>query len=86
MVIGVFNPVGEIAPLAATGVTRLETLEARRAAFVFNHHPACVTLWSALEARVERALAPSAIRRITKPNISVAQPRAQLAELAATTD
>lgn len=86
MSLRVFSPVGEIAPLVETGVTRLAALHGRRAGFVFNHHPACVELWQQLEAEIERAHAPPLIRRIAKPNISVPQPRAQLAELAAEVD
>lgn len=86
MTIHIFNPVGEIAPLAATATTRLGPLHGRRAGLVFNQHPACIELWRELERSIERTLAPAAIRRMLKANLSVPQKREDLAALARDTD
>lgn len=84
--IRVFNPVGEIAAAPETGVNRAATLHGARAGLVFNHHPATVSLWAELERTLSDALAPSAVHRVAKANISVPQPQAELATLAADID
>ena len=86
MAIGVFNPVGEIAEIASAQTTTLNELHGKSVGFVCNHHPAITELWSQLEQSIERDFAPSVVRRVAKANISMPQPPAQLAKLAAEVD
>lgn len=86
MVIGVFNPVGEVAPSETAQATTLAGLHGKSVGFIFNHHPAVTGLWAQLENSIERDFQPDVVRRVTKPNISMAQPKAQLAKLAADVD
>ena len=86
MAIGIFNPVGEVAELASTKSTTLSGLEGKSVGFVCNHHPAITGLWAQLEESIERDQKPSTVRRISKANISMPQPAAQLAQLAAEVD
>lgn len=86
MVIGVFNPVGEVAPIESVKATTLAGLHGKSVGFVFNHHPAVTGLWAQLENSIERDFQPNVVRRVTKPNISMAQPKEQLAKLAAEVD
>lgn len=86
MVIGVYNPVGEIAEIAAVQTTSLKDLHGKSVGFVCNHHPAITELWAQLEKSIERDFAPQAVRRVAKANISMPQPPAQLAQLASEVD
>lgn len=86
MVIGVFNPVGEVAPSDAVLTTTLPDLMGKSVGFVCNNHPAITELWLQLEKNIERDLRPSLVRRIAKENISMPQPQAQLARLAGDID
>lgn len=86
MTIAIYNPVGEIAPLPETAAVRAQRLHGARLGIVFNHHPACVTLWGLLEEALAGELVPSTAHRVTKSNISMPQPHAQLAELASRVD
>jgi hypothetical protein len=86
MVIRVFNPVGEVAPTQFSAMTRMHEPRGARLGLVFNHHPACLELWTQLERALELSLVPKASHRITKSNISVPQPEAQLAALATQVD
>jgi hypothetical protein len=86
MTIGVYNPVGEIAEIESVQTTTLVDLHGKSVGFVCNHHPASTELWSQLEQSIERDFAPRVVRRVSKPNISVPQPQAQLAKLASEVD
>jgi hypothetical protein len=86
MAIGVFNPVGEIAEIASAQTTTLNELHGKSVGFVCNHHPAITELWAQLEQSIERDFVPRAVRRVSKANISMPQPPAQLAKLAAEVD
>ena len=86
MVIGVLNPVGEVAQAESATSTTLGALEGKSVGFVCNHHPAITELWAQLERSIEADFKPPTVKRIDKPNISVPQPQAQLAELAAEVD
>jgi hypothetical protein len=86
MVIGVYNPVGEIAETASMQSTTMRDLQGKSVGFVCNNHPAITELWAQLEKSIERDFLPAAVHRIAKPNISMAQPVAQLAGLAAQVD
>jgi hypothetical protein len=86
MVIGVFNPVGEVAQSKVKHPVGLSSMEGKRVGFVCNHHPAITELWAHLEKNIERDLQPSAVRRVDKNNISMPQPAAELAQLAAAVD
>ena len=86
MTIHVFNPVGEVEATRFAAVTHLHEPRGTRLGLVFNHHPACVDLWTQLERAIERSLVPPALHRVAKPNISVPQPEAQLAALATQVD
>lgn len=86
MAIGIFNPVGEVAELTSTLSTPLSGLDGKSVGFVCNHHPAITGLWAQLEKSIERDQKPPVVRRISKPNISMPQPAAQLARLASEVD
>ena len=86
MVIGVFNPVGEVAQSKSTQPVGLSDMEGKRVGFICNHHPAITELWAHLEKNFERDLRPSAVRRVAKNNISMPQPAAELAQLASAVD
>ena len=86
MVIGVYNPVGEVAEIASAQVATLHALHGKSVGFVCNHHPAIIELWTQLEKSIERDFRPSAVRRVAKANISMPQPPAQLAQLASEVD
>jgi len=86
MVISVYNPVGEVAPSESVQATTLSGLQGKSVGFVCNHHPAITDLWAHLEEGIQRDFRPAAVRRIAKPNISMPQPAAQLAKLAAEVD
>ena len=86
MTIAIYNPVGDIAEIAAVQTTTLSDLQGKAVGFVCNHHPASTELWSQLEQSIERDFAPRTVRRVAKPNISMPQPQAQLAQLASEVD
>ena len=86
MVIAVFNPVGEVAQNELVRATTLAQLHGKSVGFVFNHHPAVTGLWAELEQGIEHACHPGHVRRVSKANISMPQPAAQLAKLAAEVD
>ena len=86
MVIAVYNPVGEVAPNASVQASTLSELRGRSVGFVFNHHPAVTGLWAELEKGFEQDFRPTRTHRIAKANISMPQPAAQLAKLAAEVD
>ncbi len=86
MVIGVYNPVGEVAQAEAAQSTTLAALGGKSVGFVCNHHPAITELWAQLEKSIEADFRPPVVRRVDKPNISVPQPAEQLAKLAAEVD
>lgn len=86
MVIAVYNPIGEVAQSESVQATTLSELHGKAVGFVFNHHPAVTGLWAELEKGVAHDFRPSATHRIAKANISMPQPAAQLAGLAAQVD
>ena len=86
MVIAVYNPVGEVAQSESVRATTMTGLNGRSVGFVFNHHPAVTGLWAELEKGVELDFRPVGVQRIAKANISMPQPAAQLAKLAAEVD
>lgn len=86
MVIEVYNPVGEVAEIESARKTNLPELYGKSVGFVCNHHPAITDLWAQLEADIEHNFHPNAVHRVAKTNISIPQPPAQLARLAAEVD
>jgi hypothetical protein len=84
--IKLYDPVGEIGPIARVAPSRLETFERGRIGYVFNHHPAAEEVWTRLEQNIGRILRPESVARIDKANVAISVPRPQLEELAARVD
>ena len=86
MAIQMFDPVGEVEALRRQPLRILETLNGRRVGCVFNQHVSALAFWKALEAEIEKTLAPSHIERVYKANTWAPAPRVDADRVLAETD
>jgi hypothetical protein len=86
MSIKVYDPVGEVEPIATVAPSRLDALEGGRIGYVFNHHPAAEAVWQSLESNIEKILRPASLARIDKDNVAVSVPRPDLERLVGQAD
>lgn len=86
MSIRVYDPVGEVGPIAAVAPRRLDALQGGRVGYVFNHHPAAEAVWQSLEINIGKLLSPRALTRIDKDNVAISVPRPDLERLAGEAD
>ena len=86
MSIRIYDPIGEVGPIALVAPSRLDALQGGRVGYVFNHHPAAEAVWQSLETNIGRLLKPRSLRRIDKDNVAISVPRPDLEQLAAQAD
>jgi len=86
MSIKIYDPVGEVGPLATIAPSGLDVLEGGRVGYVFNHHPAAEAVWQSLEANIAKSLRPLSLVRIDKDNVAISVPKPELDHLAAQAD
>ena len=86
MTIQMLDPTGVIANTQRRAETVLETLNGRKAGFIFNQHGSGLAFWKALEAEVERRFKPSSMHRVYKENTWAPAPKADVDKLIGETD
>jgi hypothetical protein len=86
MGITLFDPVGEVHIPERKAQRGLDTLRGKRAGFVFNQHVSAIAFWKAMEAEIEKTLAPRSVVRIYKSNTWAPAPRADADRVLEDTD
>jgi len=86
MTIQLLDPSGVIAKSQRTAETVLETLNGRKAGFIFNSHASWLAFWKGLEEEVERRFKPASMHRIYKENTWAPAPKADVDKLIGETD
>ena len=86
MTIQLLDPTGVIAKSQRTAETVLESLNGRRAGFIFNSHASGLAFWKGLEEEVERRFKPVSMHRVYKENTWAPAPRDEVAKLIAQSD
>jgi hypothetical protein len=86
MTIQLMDPTGTIAGGKRAREQVLETLNGRKAGFIFNQHASGLAFWKALEQEVERRYKPASMHRVYKENTWAPAPKADVEGLAGETD
>ncbi len=86
MTIELLDPTGTVAKTPRTEENILETLNGRKAGFIFNQHASGLAFWKSLEAEVERRFKPTAVERVYKENTWAPAPKEDVDKLIGATD
>ena len=86
MSILIFDPSGNVAKTEQRKTRVLQSIEGKRAGFVFNQHASAIAFWAALEQQVDRRFSPSSVHRVYKANTWSSAPVEDLEELVRQTD
>ncbi|MGZ8267169.1 MAG: UGSC family (seleno)protein [Burkholderiales bacterium] len=86
MSIQLFDPVGEIEVVQRQPARALASLKGKRVGCVFNQHVSAIAFWKAMEAEIEKTLAPSRTLRVYKSNTWAPAPRAEANRVIEETD
>ena len=86
MTIQLLDPTGVIAKSRRTAETVLESLNGRKAGFIFNSHASGLAFWKGLEEEVERRFKPASMHRVYKENTWAPAPKADVDKLIGETD
>jgi hypothetical protein len=86
MTIQIMDPTGTIAGSRRAQEQVLETLNGRKAGFIFNQHASGLAFWKSLEQEVERRYKPASMHRVYKENTWAPAPTADVDRLAGETD
>ena len=86
MTIQIMDPTGTIASNERAQEQVLETLNGRKAGFIFNQHASGLAFWKTLEHEVEHRYKPASMHRVYKDNTWAPAPKADVDRLAGETD
>ena len=64
----------------------LDSLNGRKAGFIFNQHASGLAFWKGLEAEVEQRFKPASMHRVYKENTWAPAPKADVEKLIEETD
>ena len=86
MTIQLLDPTGIIARSQRTAEAVLDSLNGRKAGFIFNQPASGLAFWQGLEAEVEQRFKPASMHRVYKENTWAPAPKADVEKLIEETD